>query len=124
MISSSFPGRIVGISSTTVTFAPSLRHTEPSSSPITPPPITIRCFGTSGIVKAPMFDSTRLSSTLRKGSSIGTDPVAMMTFFALYDSDSPSDSATSTTFPFLRVPRPRAQVILFFLNRYSIPFVF
>ena len=83
MISSSFPGRIVGISSITVTLAPSLRQTEPSSRPITPPPITTRCFGTSGIVSAPMFDSTRFSSNLRNGSSIGTEPVAMMTFFAL-----------------------------------------
>ena len=76
------PGRIVGKSSTTVTFAPSRRHTLPSSRPITPPPMTTRCFGTSGILSAPMFESTRSSSNLRKGSSIGTEPVAMMTCFA------------------------------------------
>ena len=76
------PGRIAGSSSTTVTFAPSRRQTLPSSSPITPPPITMRCFGTSGIVSAPTFESTRCSSNFRKGSSIGTEPVAMMTCFA------------------------------------------
>ena len=48
----------------------------------------------------------------------------MMTFFARYDSDLPSVPATSTTFPFFKVPRPFAHVILFFLNRNSIPFVF
>ena len=31
------------MSSTTVTFAPSRRHTDPSSRPITPPPMTTRC---------------------------------------------------------------------------------
>ena len=51
---------------------------------MTPPPITTRCFGTTGILSAPMFESTRSSSNLRKGSSIGSDPVAMMTFFASY----------------------------------------
>src|SRR5687768_17764952 len=38
----------------------------------TPPPTTIRCFGTSGMMSAPMFESTRSSSNLRNGSSIGT----------------------------------------------------
>ena len=47
-----------------------------------PPPMTMRCLGTSGILSAPTFERTRSSSNLRKGSSIGTEPVAMMTFFA------------------------------------------
>jgi hypothetical protein len=69
---------MVGASSTIVTVAPSRRHTLPSSSPITPPPITIRRFGTSGILSAPTFESTRSSSNGRKGSCAGTEPVAMM----------------------------------------------
>ena len=38
--------------------------------------------GTLGIVSAPTLERTRCSSNFRKGSSIGTEPVAMMTFFA------------------------------------------
>jgi len=71
-----------------------------------------------------MLESTRFSSNFRNGNSTGTDPVAIITFFARYDSVFPSAPATSTTFPFLSVPRPFAQVILFFLKRNSIPFVF
>ena len=66
------------MNSTTVTFAPSRRHTLPSSRPMTPPPTTMRCFGTCGILSAPTLDSTRSSSNFRNGSSIGTEPVAMM----------------------------------------------
>ena len=40
--SPSMPGRIRSRNSTTVTFAPSRRQTEPSSSPITPAPMTSR----------------------------------------------------------------------------------
>ena len=40
--------------STTVTLAPRRRQTEPSSSPITPPPITIRCSGTFSSASAPV----------------------------------------------------------------------
>ncbi len=78
------PGRMDGISSTTVTFAPRRRQTDPSSRPMMPPPITIRCPGTRGIRSAPTLESTRSSSNLRNGSADGTDPVAMMTFRAWY----------------------------------------
>ena len=66
------------MNSTTVTLAPNRRQTEPSSSPITPPPITTRWRGTSGIASAPTLESTRRSSNLRNGSSDGTEPVAMI----------------------------------------------
>ena len=46
--SPSMPGRIWSRNSTTVTSAPSRRQTEPSSSPITPPPMTTMRFGTAG----------------------------------------------------------------------------
>ena len=42
--SPSMPGRTPSRNSTTVTFEPSRRHTEPSSSPITPAPITSKLF--------------------------------------------------------------------------------
>ena len=124
MMSSSLPGRIVGISSTTVTFAPSRRQTEPSSRPITPPPMTIRCFGTSGILSAPMFDSTRFSSNFRNGSSIGTEPVAMMTFCGDRSDCRAVGRRPRRCSPARSVPRPFAQVILFFLKRNSMPLVF
>ena len=43
--SASMPGRMRSRNSTTVTSAPSRRHTEPSSSPMTPAPTTSRRFG-------------------------------------------------------------------------------
>ncbi len=93
--------------------------------------MTMRCFGTVGIRSAPTFERIRSSSKRRNGSSMGTEPVAMMTFFALYDAifDAGGPPAalaadTSTTFPARRVPNPLAHVILFFRNRNSMPLVF
>ena len=109
----------------TVTLAPRRRQTEPSSRPMTPPPITIRWSGTFGILRAPTFESTRSSSNLRNGSSTGTEPVAMMTCLAWYSTAAePSPGATDTTLPAFSVPRPLAQVTLFLRNRYSMPRVF
>ena len=86
---------------------------------MTPPPMTMRCFGTSVSASAPTLERTRSSSKWRKGSSIGTEPVAMMTYFGLYVVIVFSGGAprTSTTFPACSVPLPRAHVISFFLNR-------
>ena len=52
--SPSKPGRIWSRNSTTVTCEPSRRHTEPSSSPITPPPMTTMRLGTSASSSAPV----------------------------------------------------------------------
>jgi hypothetical protein len=49
---------------------------------MTPPPTTMRCSGTVGMIRAPMFERIRVSSNFRNGSSIGTEPVAMMTLYA------------------------------------------
>ncbi len=77
------PGNIWSRYSTTVTFAPSRRQTEPSSSPITPPPITTMCPGTLASSSAPV-ESTILSwSISTPGSGVTEEPVAMTIFFAV-----------------------------------------
>ena len=55
--SASVPGRMRSRNSTTSTSLPSRRHTEPSSSPITPAPITSRRLGTLGSASAPVEDT-------------------------------------------------------------------
>ena len=73
---------IVGINlsiySTTVTLLPKRPYTEPSSTPITPPPITIKCFGIS-------FNEIASSDVIILFLSVGTlfngvteDPVAII----------------------------------------------
>ena len=58
--SPSTPGTMRSRNSTTVTSAPSRRHTEPSSSPMIPAPITISRFGTSASDRMPVEDDDRL----------------------------------------------------------------
>ncbi len=76
------PGRMPSRNSTTVTSAPRRRQTEPSSSPITPPPITTIDFGTSASSSAPVEVTMRVSSTSTPFSGVDSDPVAMTMFFA------------------------------------------
>ena len=65
------------MNSTTVTFAPSRRQTEPSSSPMTPAPMTSRCSGTSGNDSAPVDDTMRFSSISMPFSRATSEPVAI-----------------------------------------------
>ena len=55
--SPSMPGRMRSRNSTTVTSAPSRRHTEPSSSPITPAPTTISASGGLASASAPVEET-------------------------------------------------------------------
>ena len=82
--SPSKPGRIWSRNSTTVTFAPSRRQTLPSSSPITPPPMTTRCSGTLGSASAPVESTTTFWSISTPGSGVTDEPVAMTMFFAAH----------------------------------------
>ena len=68
--------------SITETVAPKRRYTCPSSKPITPPPITTRCFGISFNSNASVDVITRSLSTVIKGRELGLEPVAMMLFVA------------------------------------------
>ena len=62
------PGRIWSRYSTTVTLAPRRRHTDPSSSPITPPPITTMWPGTFGSARAPVESTIASLSISTPGS--------------------------------------------------------
>ena len=75
--SPSMPGSTPSRNSTTVTCAPSRRHTEPSSSPITPAPTTSRCSGTLASASAPVDDTMRFSSISMPLSRATSEPVAM-----------------------------------------------
>ena len=66
-----------------MTLAPSRRQTEPSSSPITPPPITTMCSGTlSQLERAGGIDDPIFWSISTPGSGVTDEPVAMTMFFA------------------------------------------
>ena len=75
--SASMPGRMRSRNSTTPTSEPSRRHTEPSSSPITPAPTTSRRLGTFGSESAPVDETMFTSSMLTPGSFATSEPVAM-----------------------------------------------
>ena len=75
--SPSMPGNTPSRNSTTVTFAPRRRHTEPSSSPITPAPTTSRCSGTLSSASAPVDDTMRFSSISMPLSLATSEPVAI-----------------------------------------------
>ena len=51
-MSASIPGTIEFIYSITLTSAPNRLYTDPNSKPITPPPMTNKCFGISGSLSA------------------------------------------------------------------------
>ena len=114
--SPSMPGRIWSRNSTTVTLAPSRRQTEPSSSPITPPPITTRWPGTSGkLERAGRIDDDLmidLDAGQRRDAGAGGDDDVLRGDALAGDVDAvlPVNAA-----------RPFSQSTLFFLNRNSMP---
>ena len=71
------PGTMRSSISITSTSAPRRDHTDPISSPIAPPPITIMRFGTCGSDSASVDEMMRVPSKRAIGSSIGALPVAM-----------------------------------------------
>src|SRR6185369_16181631 len=75
---------IFGRNSTTVTSAPSRDQTEPSSSPIAPPPTTTSFFGMEGNAIASSDETTDWPSNFMDGNSTGAEPVAMTMFAAVY----------------------------------------
>ena len=74
--------QILEDSSSTVTFVPILAYTDPSSSPITPPPMHTIFFGMVFDSNAPVEDTITFSSNSEPGKGIGSDPVAIIMFFA------------------------------------------
>ncbi|MNI67103.1 hypothetical protein D3C73_1227140 [compost metagenome] len=107
----------------TVTWLPRRRHTEPSSRPMTPAPITIRCLGTSGRAKAPVESMMRWLSIVTPGRGVGSEPVAMTMSLACSAVSLPSSALTTTLPTPSRRPQPLIQSTLFLRNRYSMPLV-
>ena len=115
--SPSMPGRIWSRNSTTVTFAPSRRQTEPSSRPMTPPPITTMWPGTLASSSAPVESTIRSWSISTPGQrrdrrAGGDDDVLRGVGLAA--------RRRSRSAP-VNFAWPLSQVTLFFLNRNSMP---
>ena len=70
----------ISSNSITVTFDPNLLYTDPSSNPITPPPITTIVSGIFSASIEPVLDTITFSSNTTPGKGVGSDPVAMMIF--------------------------------------------
>lgn len=90
---------------------------------MTPPPMTIKSFGTLGRDKAPVEEMITFSSYSSPGNGLASLPVAMMMFFAVICYCFPSASTTSIVCWSTKAPWPFMYVTLFFLNNPSIPFV-
>ena len=126
-IASSATPRNSGSASSTVTLAPSRRHTLPISRPITPAPTTPSVFGTSASASAPSLSSTRTLSIAVPGSGRGFDPVATITCFAASSAGlAPSTFTTqpAEALPPANAPRPWKNVTLFLRNRKRMPSLF
>mmetsp|Transcript_40054 Transcript_40054/g.107237 ORF Transcript_40054/g.107237 Transcript_40054/m.107237 type:complete len:211 (-) Transcript_40054:478-1110(-) len=107
VISLSMVAQMRSRNSITVTLAPRRAHTEPSSRPMTPPPMTARDLGTLGRTRAPVDDTQVLSPAslnFMKGSSTGSDPVAMMVFLVFHVVFEPSRPSTSIVFASVKRP--------------------
>ena len=120
-ISASMPGKMRSRNSTTVTSLPRRRHTEPSSSPITPAPTTSSLPGTFSSARAPVDDTMRFSSISMPFSRATSEPVAMTIFFVSTVCVLPSAPFTSILPGAVIVPCPMKASILFFLNRNATP---
>ena len=105
----------------TVTSAPSLDHTLPSSKPITPAPIIPSLSGTLSKLRAPVL-STIFSDHFAIGISIGFEPVANIMNFVSKLVLSPLFE-TSTRFSLITFPLPDIASTPFALNSPVIPVV-
>ncbi len=95
--SASKPAPMRGRNSTTSTFAPSRFQTDPSSSPMAPPPMTTIRSGTRSNASASVEVTVTLPSIGMFGSEIGSEPVARRTFLVTSSSAAPPPSALVTT---------------------------
>ena len=110
--------------STTETLEPMRANTEPNSIPITPPPTTIKCFGTSFNSNASVLEMILFLSKRANGSGVGFEPVAMMTFSVVNVVVFPSDEVTLIVFLSTKDPTPVCTSILFFFIRKAMPSTF
>ena len=112
---------ILSKNSTTDTCAPSLKYTCPNSIPITPPPIIIKCLGTSGNFKASVDVMILSLSNLIKGKEDGFEPVAIIIFLPSITSEVPSALVTLILVLLSKEPNPSKTVILFLSIRNLTP---
>ena len=110
----SIVGIILSVYSTTDTLAPRRLYTCPNSKPITPPPITIRCLGTSLSLRASVEVITRSLSSLIKGKVAGLEPVAMIAYFVVIVSEVPSEAVIFSSVGDSKLPTPVKTSTLFF----------
>mmetsp|Transcript_8631 Transcript_8631/g.15303 ORF Transcript_8631/g.15303 Transcript_8631/m.15303 type:complete len:202 (+) Transcript_8631:596-1201(+) len=94
------------MNSTTVTLLPNRLHTEPSSKPMTPPPITVSRSGTCFSFRAPVLETMTSSSSSMPGKLITSEPVANMMFFASMLCSPPSRRSTLREVGPVSVPWP------------------
>ncbi len=120
-MSRSMPGMMRSRNSTTVTSAPSRRHTEPSSRPITPAPTTSSLPGTVSSVSAPVDETICFSSMVTPRSGATSEPVAMTMLLVSSVCVLPSSALTSTLPGAAMRPMPRTVSTLFFLSRKATP---
>eukprot|EP01139_Manchomonas_bermudensis_P019173 Amastigsp_a676481_41.p2 type:complete len:221 gc:universal Amastigsp_a676481_41:1115-453(-) len=104
--SPSIPAPMASLNSMTVTAEPSRDQTEPSSSPMTPPPMTAMRLGGASNASAPVDETTFFSSKGRNGSAMGSEPVAITMFLVEMVCLPPPMSSTSTEFADARRPEP------------------
>ena len=104
--SRSAPGSRPDSISTTVTRVPSAAYTEPSSSPIYPPPTTRRLPGISSRFRAPVESIMRGESNLRAGMMAGREPVATMTRSKLIETSLESVFVIRNVEEFSKAARP------------------
>ena len=82
--------------SSKTTSDPRRPQTEPSSRPITPAPIIPKRFGTESISSAPVESKIKSLSTSATGISMGLDPAAKITLFAVTSVSAPFSSVIVT----------------------------
>src|SRR2546428_295551 len=108
----SMVGTMASRNSTTVTLAPSRLHTDPSSSPTAPAPMTSRRSGTRASVSASVELTMRSPSKGRPRSGVGSLPGAVSTRSA-----SRRRSPPTTPLPLSGRPAPPPPPTLFFFEK-------
>ena len=89
-----------------------------------PAPTTTRCLGTAASSSAPVEDTIFFSSMVTPGSGVTSEPAAIRMFLAATVSFTAPSGPSTATLPAASIrPVPWSQVILFFLNRNSMPLV-
>ena len=104
-----------------MTSEPRRDQTEPSSSPMAPPPTTTSFFGTESNAIAWSLETMFFPSNFRNGNSTGAEPVATTTFFAVKTCSVPSAARTATRSAARKEAAPVTTVTLRALASWATP---